>query len=109
MPSISSVRRTGRCDCSTRSMISSFSDAGSLMFGLPHPRSCFFEQPQFERLLGDNFLQVLRLAPDLLDLIGRRGPRRVAGAPALAGLQKLLRPRVIHALGDAFAPAKLGD
>jgi hypothetical protein len=32
---------------------------------------------RFERLLGDNFLQVLRLAPDLLDLIGRRGPRRV--------------------------------
>ena len=32
----------------------------------------FFEQPQFERLLGDNFLQVLRLAPKLLDLIGRR-------------------------------------
>jgi hypothetical protein len=24
-------------------------------------------------------------------------------------LQELLRPRVIHALGDAFAPAKLGD
>jgi ABC-type nitrate/sulfonate/bicarbonate transport system permease component len=27
---------------STRRMISSFSDAGSLMFALPHPRSCFF-------------------------------------------------------------------
>ena len=39
----------------------------------------------------------------------RRSPRRVAGEPALAGLQELLRPRVIHALGDAFAPAKLGD
>src|SRR4029077_13359765 len=54
------------------------------------------------RLLGDNLLQVLRLAPELLDLIGRRGPRRVAGEPALAGLQELLRPRVIHALGDAW-------
>ena len=43
----------------------------------PIPDHAFFEQPQFERLLGDNFLQVLRLAPDLLDLIGRRGPRRV--------------------------------
>jgi hypothetical protein len=31
----------------------------------------FFEQPQFERLLGNNF-QVLRLAPELLDFIGRR-------------------------------------
>src|SRR5262249_18139149 len=65
-------------------------------------------QPQFERLLGDNLLQVRRLAPELLDLIGRRSPRRVAGEPALARLQELLRPRVIHALGDAFAPAKLG-
>jgi hypothetical protein len=42
----------------------------------------FFEQPQFERLLGDNLLQVLRLAPELLDFIGRRSPRRVAGEPA---------------------------
>jgi hypothetical protein len=33
----------------------------TLMFGLPNSRSCFFEQPQFEHLLGDNFLQVLRL------------------------------------------------
>ena len=32
----------GRCDCSTRPMISSFSDAGSLMFGLPHHRSCLW-------------------------------------------------------------------
>ena len=75
----------------------------------PIPDHAFFEQPQFERLLGDNLLQVLRLAPELLDLIGRRSPRRVAGEPALTGLQKLLRSRVIHALGDAFAPTKLGD
>jgi hypothetical protein len=34
------------------------------MFGLPHPRSCFFEQPQFKCLFGDNLLQVLRLAPE---------------------------------------------
>jgi hypothetical protein len=33
----------------------------------PIPDHAFFEQPQFERLLGDNFLQVLRLAPELLD------------------------------------------
>ena len=58
----------------------------------PQPRSCFFfEQPQFERLLGDNFLQVLRLTPELLDLIGRRSPCRVAGEPALAGLATLKR------------------
>src|SRR5215469_2438883 len=109
MPSISSVRRTGRCDCSTRWMISSFSDAGSLMFGRPHPRSCYFEQPQFKRLLGNDFLQVLRLAPELLDFIGRRRTCRVSGEPALTSLEELLRPGVIHALGDALAPAQLGD
>src|SRR3974390_3372420 len=75
----------------------------------PIPDHAFFGQPQFECLLGDNLLQARRLAPELLDLIGRRGPRRVAGEPALAGLQELLRPRVIHALGDAFAPAEFGD
>ena len=37
--------------------------------------------PIFECLLGYNLLQVLRLAPELLDLISRCGPRRVAGQP----------------------------
>src|SRR5580704_13585258 len=36
------LQRSPSRHCSTRLMISSFSDAGSLMFGLPHPRSCFF-------------------------------------------------------------------
>src|SRR5215831_15329325 len=90
-------------------MISSFSDAGSLMFGLPIPDHAFFEQSQFEGLLGNNFLEVLRFAPKLLDLVGRRRTSGVPGKPALAGLEKLLRPGVIHALGNAFAPAKLGD
>jgi hypothetical protein len=30
----------------------------------PILESCFFEQPQFKGLLGDNLLQVLRLAPE---------------------------------------------
>ena len=42
IPSVASVRRTGRRDCSTRRMISSFSEAGYLIARLPHPRSCFF-------------------------------------------------------------------
>src|ERR1700737_273712 len=41
-PSFSSVRRAGRCDCSTSRMISSFSEAGYLIPRCPHPRSCFF-------------------------------------------------------------------
>ena len=28
----------------------------------------FFKQPKFERLLGDDLLQLLRLAPKILDL-----------------------------------------
>ena len=41
-PSFSSVRLTGRCELSTRRMISSFSDAGYLIRGRPYPRSRFF-------------------------------------------------------------------
>lgn len=33
----------------------------------------------------------------------------VAGQPLLAGLQELLRPRVIKAVGDALAPAQFGN
>ena len=42
MPSLSKVDPTPRWDCSTRRMISSFSDAGYLIPRLPHARSCFF-------------------------------------------------------------------
>jgi hypothetical protein len=37
-------------------MISSFAAAEHLMRSRPHPRSCFFEQAEFERLLGHDFL-----------------------------------------------------
>jgi hypothetical protein len=68
------------------------------MFGLSHPRSCFFEQPQFERLLGDDFLQVLRLAPALLDLIGRRS---ASVSPASRRLPAIFVPRARSALQAA--------
>jgi transposase InsO family protein len=42
MPSFSSVRLTGRADCSTSRMISAFWDAEYLMPRPPHPRSRFF-------------------------------------------------------------------
>jgi hypothetical protein len=35
----------------------------------PMPDHAFIEQSQFEGLLGDNFLEVLRFAPELLDSI----------------------------------------
>src|SRR4051794_41758176 len=40
---------------------------------------------------------------------GRDSAGRVARQPALAGLEELLRPAVIHRSGDAFTAAKLRD
>src|SRR5262249_50369162 len=42
MPSFSSVRLTGRWDCSTNLMISSFSEAGDLILPLPPTPSCLW-------------------------------------------------------------------
>jgi hypothetical protein len=50
---------------------------------------------QIQGLLGDDFLQVLRLAPELLD---SSRPRGVPREPAFAGFKKLLRPGIIQAL-----------
>ena len=52
----------------------------------PIPDHAFFEQSQCEGLLGDNFLEVLRFAPELLDLIGCCRASGVPGKPAFAGL-----------------------
>src|SRR3954469_465083 len=90
-------------------MISNFSEAGYLIPRLPHPRSCFFKQPQFERLLSHHRLELLSLTPQILDLATGRRPRRIARQPPLAGLQELLRPSVIEALGYAFTAAQLGN
>src|SRR5262249_60301822 len=48
-----------------------------------------------------------RLGP--LALVRGRLPRRVAGEPFLARLQKLLRPTVIQVLIDPFLAAQLSD
>ena len=48
------------------------------------------------------------LTQRLYFVAGRR-TRRVACQAAFAGLQKLLGPTVVHAFGDAFAAAQLGD
>jgi hypothetical protein len=109
MPSLSSVRLAGRCDCSTSRMISSFSEAGYLIRRRPHPDHAFFEQPQFQRLFGHDLFQVMGLATQMLDLVDGGRTRRVAGQPLLAGFEELLRPVVIEALGNAFAPAQRGN
>jgi hypothetical protein len=70
---------------------------------------CFFEQPQFEGLLGNHLLQFLRLTPKLLDLIRRGGSGGIPSEPPLAGLEEFLRPAVIEAFGDPLAPAQFGN
>ena len=79
-------------------MISSLSEAGYLIPRLPHPRSCFFEQPQVQGLLGDDFLQLPRLPLKVRDLAARRCTRRIAGKPLLTGLQELLGLAIMRQL-----------
>jgi hypothetical protein len=43
------------------------------MRGRPHPRSCFFEQVEFECLLGHDLLQGAGFLAERLDLIARGG------------------------------------
>jgi hypothetical protein len=59
------------------------------------PRQCLFQRP--------------RLRPQHLDLVRGRFPGRVAGQPPLARLQRLLQTTIVHALGDAFLAAQLGN
>jgi len=116
MPSLARVRRADRCDSSTNRMISSFSDAGYLIRGRPHPlpgsglftnhergEHAFFEQAEFERLLSHNFLQITGFTAQILYLVGACSTRRITGQPPLASFHKILGPFVIHALGNAFA------
>ena len=67
----------------------------------------FFEQPVLQHLFGQGFFQRAGLGTEPLHLMAGRLARRVAGKALLAGLQKLLRPAVIQALGDTLAAAQL--
>src|SRR6516165_10111625 len=109
MPSLSKVRLAGRCDCSTSWMISAFSDAGYLMPLLPIPAHAFFKQAVLQGEIGHDLLQGGGLTTKVLHLAGRRGAGRVARQPALAGLEELLGPAVIHRGGDALPATKLRD
>ena len=82
---------------------------GTSCFVSPIRDHAFFEQAQLERLLGNDLFQLLGLALEVLDLAAGRSAGRVAGEPALAGFEELLRPTVVEALGDAFAAAEFGD
>jgi hypothetical protein len=48
----------------------------------------FFQQTVFECEVGHDLVQHRGFAAQVLHLIGRRRPRRIAGEPPLAGLQE---------------------
>jgi hypothetical protein len=87
-------------------MISSLSEAGYLI--PPHPRSCFFEQPQFQGPLGDDFLQRLGFLSQIPNVAAGRCTRDIHGQPSLPSFQELFRPVVIQAPGNV-ATAQLRD
>src|SRR6478752_3756070 len=76
---------------------------------LPIPAHAFFKQAVLQGEIGHDLLQGRGLSTKVLHLAGRCGAGRVARQPALAGLEELLRPAVIHRSGDAFTAAKLRD
>ena len=96
MAIFSSVRRTGRWDCSTKRMISSFSEAECLIPRLPHPRSCFFSNRSSSACSATtSFNSCAWRRSSLTSLLVAHAPYR--RQPALASLKELLRPTVITA------------
>src|SRR5262245_34417635 len=72
-------------------------------------RPAFFKQAVLQGEIGRHLLQGGGFTTKVLHFTGRRGARGVARQPALAGLQELLRPAVIHRGGNAFPAAQLRD
>jgi hypothetical protein len=69
----------------------------------------FFEQAQFQGLLGDDLLRRLGFSALVLNLAAGRRPRGIARKASFSGLQEILPPSVIQALGNAFTPAEFRD
>jgi hypothetical protein len=90
-------------------MNSSFSAAEYLLNGRPQPRSCFFKQPQPERLFGGDHFEGTCLVAKHLDLVGGGGAGRVASQAALAGFKEFLGPSLVKALGDGLVAAQGRD
>src|SRR3954467_15567409 len=94
MPICSNDRRTGRWDCSTSWMISSFSAAGYLIRRPPIPRHAFFENTVFQGQTGNHLLERHGLATQIVDLVRGGGPSRIASQALLASLQEVFRPAI---------------
>ena len=68
------------------------------------------QTPVLDGLSFDPFpFQQDGLAAPEVDIGGREVIQALVVAPALAGLQELLGPAVIKALGDTLTPAQLGN
>ncbi len=72
----------------------------------PSPAHAFLEQPVLEGEIGPHLLERAGLTAQVLHLIGRGGPGRVARQAARAGFQELLGPAVVRRGGNALAPAR---
>src|SRR5512143_2513120 len=88
-------------------MISSFSDDEYLIRGRPQPRSYFFSAAA-GRVPARQQPPSACALPDAASS-PRRWSGRVTRQAAFAGFEKLLRPAVVQALGDAFTAAQLSD
>jgi hypothetical protein len=68
-----------------------------------------FKNPQFQRLLGDDLIEIARLLAQHLHLVAGGGAGGIAGQSLLASFQEFLRPIAIQALDDSFAQTQHGD
>src|SRR5829696_105108 len=84
-------------------------DLGLFGCGVSHAASppspiMLFLSRRFSRVRSaTDLLQGGGLPTQLLHLVRRGSPRRVAGEPLLARLKEVLRPAIIHRRGDALA------
>ncbi len=69
-------------------------------------RQTFFEHAIFERDLGDDFLELPVLGPQLLDFVTGGFAHGVARELFLARFEKVLAPAIVEVGGNALAAAR---
>src|SRR5665811_992319 len=73
---------------------------------LPIRDHAFFKKAQFQSLFGNNLFEIACFTSQILDFIAIGSSCSIACQTLLSSLKELLRPAVIHALGNAFLTAK---